>query len=52
MSRKIPRSSENDYSMDIVQQRQAFIETTTGASLDHTRKNEWVDAHEKPGRKR
>jgi hydroxymethylglutaryl-CoA reductase (NADPH) len=37
MSKKIPRSSEDDYSMDIVQQRQAFIEETTPAKLNHTK---------------
>jgi len=37
MSKKIPRSSEDDYSMDIVQQRQAFIEENTPAKLNHTR---------------
>jgi len=37
VSKKIPRSNEDDYSQDIVRQRQAFIEETTGASLDHTK---------------
>ena len=37
MSKKIPRSNDNDYSLDIVQQRQAFIEENTPAQLDHTR---------------
>ena len=37
MSKKIPRSSEDDYSMDIVQQRQAFIEENTPAKLNHTK---------------
>jgi len=37
VSKKIPRS-DDDYSMDIVQQRQEFIEQTTGAALDHTKK--------------
>lgn len=37
MSKKIPRSSENDYTLDIVQQRQAFIEENTPAKLDHTK---------------
>ena len=37
MSKKIPRSNDNDYSPDIVKQRQAFIEENTAAKLDHTR---------------
>ena len=37
MSNKIPRSNEDDYSAEIVQQRQAFIEENTGAKLDHTK---------------
>jgi hydroxymethylglutaryl-CoA reductase (NADPH) len=37
VSKKIPRSNDNDYSLDIVQQRQAFIEENTPAQLDHTR---------------
>ncbi|MDX1733085.1 MAG: hydroxymethylglutaryl-CoA reductase [Halioglobus sp.] len=37
MGKKIPRSPENDYSVDIVQERQAFIEQNTGATLQHTR---------------
>ena len=37
MSKKIPRSNDNDYSLDIVKQRQAFIEENTPAKLDHTR---------------
>jgi len=37
MSKKIPRSSEDDYSMEAVQQRQEFIEENTVAKLDHTR---------------
>jgi hydroxymethylglutaryl-CoA reductase (NADPH) len=37
VSKKIPRSNDNDYSMDIVQQRQAFIEENTPATLNHTR---------------
>ena len=37
MSKKIPRSNDDDYSMDIVQQRQAFIEENTPATLEHTR---------------
>ena len=37
MSKKIPRSNENDYSAEIIAQRQAFIEENTPAKLDHTR---------------
>jgi len=37
MSTKIPRSNENDYSSDIITQRQEFLEKTTGAKLDHTK---------------
>lgn len=38
MSKKIPRSSEDDYSLNIVQQRQSFIEQNTSATLDHTKR--------------
>ncbi len=37
MSKQIPRSSEDDYSPDIVRERQAFIEENTPARLHHTR---------------
>lgn len=37
MSKKIPRSSEDDYTRDIVEQRQVFIEENTPAELDHTK---------------
>ncbi len=37
MSRKIPRSADNDYSAEIIAERQAFIERETPAKLDHTR---------------
>lgn len=37
MSKKIPRSAEDDYSANIVQQRQAFIEENTPANLNHTK---------------
>jgi len=37
VSKKIPRSNDNDYSLDIVKQRQAFIEENTAAKLDHTK---------------
>ena len=36
--KRIPRDSQNDYSDDIIAHRQAFIESETGASLDHTRR--------------
>lgn len=38
MSKKIPRSKENDYSAGIISERQKFIEENTPARLDHTRK--------------
>ena len=37
MSKKIPRSNDNDYSPEIIGERQTFIEENTGAKLDHTR---------------
>jgi hydroxymethylglutaryl-CoA reductase (NADPH) len=37
VSKKIPRSSEDDYSADIIARRQAFIEENTPAKLNHTR---------------
>ncbi len=37
MGNKIPRSGGDDYSREIVQQRQSFIEENTPARLDHTR---------------
>ncbi len=37
MSSRIPRDADNDYSADIIEQRQTFIEEKTGASLQHTR---------------
>jgi hydroxymethylglutaryl-CoA reductase (NADPH) len=37
VSKKIPRSSENDYSLEIIRERQHFIEANTHAKLDHTR---------------
>ncbi|MEM0953855.1 MAG: hydroxymethylglutaryl-CoA reductase [Pseudomonadota bacterium] len=36
MSRKIPRQ-ENDYTPDIITERQQFIESQTGAALQHTK---------------
>ena len=38
MSRKIPRSSADDYTDEAVASRQAFIEEHTPARLDHTRR--------------
>ena len=37
MSKKIPRSNEDDYSLEIIRERQDFIEANTQARLDHTR---------------
>lgn len=37
MSKKIPRSDDDDYSLDIIRQRQTFIEENTPAKLDHTK---------------
>jgi hydroxymethylglutaryl-CoA reductase (NADPH) len=37
VSKKIPRSNVDDYSAEIIAQRQDFIERNTGAKLDHTR---------------
>lgn len=37
MSNKIPRSGDNDFSDDIIQQRQQFIEEHTDAKLNHTK---------------
>ena len=37
MSKRIPRSNDNDYTAEIIQQRQAFIEENTPAQLDHTK---------------
>jgi hypothetical protein len=34
---KIPRSNEDDYSPEIIAERQAFIEAQTGAKLNHTK---------------
>ena len=34
---RIPRSDEDDFSREIVEQRQRFIEEQTGAQLDHTK---------------
>ena len=45
---KIPRSSEDDYSADIVEQRQRFIEAQTGTTLEHTKQFSF-DPHEMDG---
>lgn len=37
MSKKIPRSNDNDYGPDIIQERQNFIEENSPAKLDHTK---------------
>ncbi|MEM1403109.1 MAG: hydroxymethylglutaryl-CoA reductase [Pseudomonadota bacterium] len=37
MSKQIPRDSSNDYSPEVIAERQAFIEETTGAKLNHTK---------------
>jgi len=37
VSKKIPRSNEDDYSLAIIRERQDFIEANTPAKLDHTR---------------
>ena len=43
--KKIPRSAEDDYGTEIVEERQRFIEAQTGASLDHTKRFSF-DPHE------
>ena len=42
---KIPRSADDDYSPEIVEQRQQFIEQQTGAELNHTKRFSF-DPHE------
>jgi hydroxymethylglutaryl-CoA reductase (NADPH) len=37
MSARIPRSRENDYSSEMIAQRQQFLEKKSGATLNHTR---------------
>jgi hydroxymethylglutaryl-CoA reductase (NADPH) len=37
MSAKIPRSNDNDYSSDVIAQRQQFLEEKTGVTLEHTK---------------
>jgi len=48
MSTKIPRSSEDDYSSEIVAERQQFIERQTGAKLNHTKRYSF-DPHDMSG---
>src|SRR5210317_2172819 len=48
MSTKIPRSSEDDYSSEIVAERQQFIERQTGAKLNHTKQYSF-DPHDMAG---
>jgi hydroxymethylglutaryl-CoA reductase (NADPH) len=38
MSNKIPRSPEDDFTKEIIEQRQLFIEEKTGVKLEHTKK--------------
>jgi len=38
VSKRIPRSADNDYSEEIIGERQAFIEANTLARLEHTRR--------------
>lgn len=38
MSKSIPRDNNNDYSPEIIEKRQQFIEEATGAKLDHTKR--------------
>ena len=37
MSDKVPRSKDNDYSPEIITERQQFLESKTGATLEHTK---------------
>ena len=37
MSKKIPRSNNDNYSLEIIGERQAFIEENTPAKLEHTK---------------
>ncbi len=37
MANKIPRDNTNDYSSEIIAQRQGFLEEKTGATLSHTK---------------
>jgi hydroxymethylglutaryl-CoA reductase (NADPH) len=38
MGKQIPRDASNDYSAEIIAERQRFIEETTGAELNHTKR--------------
>jgi len=38
MSAKIPRSRDNDYSTEIIAERQQFLEKKSGTQLDHTKR--------------
>jgi hydroxymethylglutaryl-CoA reductase (NADPH) len=38
MGKQIPRDASNDYSAKIIAERQRFIEETTGAELNHTKR--------------
>ncbi|MEP5763809.1 MAG: hydroxymethylglutaryl-CoA reductase [Halieaceae bacterium] len=44
MKPEIPRDQDNDYSQEIMQRRQQFIEAETGAKLEHTRHNSFDPA--------
>ncbi len=46
--KRIPRSNEDDYSLDIVTQRQQFIEQQTGAELHHSKRFSF-DPHDMAG---
>ncbi|EAQ96348.1 hydroxymethylglutaryl-CoA reductase [Congregibacter litoralis] len=48
MSKSIPRDGADDYSPEIIEKRQRFIEETTGATLDHTKQFSF-DAQEMAG---
>ena len=37
MSSKIPRNNQNDFSRDIIEERQQFLEEKTGVNLEHTK---------------
>ena len=37
MSAKIPRSNDNDYTPEIIAERQRFLEEKSGSQLDHTK---------------
>ncbi|WP_439100914.1 hydroxymethylglutaryl-CoA reductase [Congregibacter sp.] len=48
MSKSIPRDGADDYSAEIIEKRQRFIEETTGIELDHTKQFSF-DAQEMAG---